>query len=195
MHYPLELHIVNQPANTTSLAGLVPGAVIAVLFQYTPDNTASSFLAPLLANAPTGLAFSNYVTAATANQYAAKNNSVETVVTSSPMNLAALVASADPTTYYRYTGSLTTPGCSQTVLFNVLAQPLPVSIQQVQQFTTLLAAAQGGISRGADNRAINPTLTSTTVMMSQPEIAFESAAPKAAVSAALLAVAAAALAF
>jgi carbonic anhydrase len=35
VHYPLELHIVNQPVNMTTLAGGVPAAVIAILFEYT----------------------------------------------------------------------------------------------------------------------------------------------------------------
>ena len=194
LHYPLEMHIVNQPVNISgsTIAGLVPGGVIAIMFGYTPDNTANSFVDSILNVAPTSLTFAQYVTLnATNNQYVAKNNSVETIVTGGSMNLASLVLSADPTTYYTYTGSLTTPGCSQTVLFNVLATPLSVSTSQVQKFTALLAAAQGGISRGADNRAIVPILPSTTVKMSKANIAVAvvSAAPRAVAALATLAAA------
>ncbi len=35
VHYPLEMHIVNQPVNMATLAGGVPAAVIAILFEYT----------------------------------------------------------------------------------------------------------------------------------------------------------------
>jgi carbonic anhydrase len=197
LHYPLEMHIVNQPVNIsgTTIAGLVPGGVIAIMFGYTPDNTANSFVDSILNSAPSGLTFAQYVTVnATNNQYAAKNNSVETVVTGGSLNLATLIQSADPTTYYTYTGSLTTPGCSQTVLFNVLATPLPVSTTQVQKFTALLAAAQGGISRGADNRAIVPILTGTTVKMSKANIAVVSSASRAVAALATLAAAIVALA-
>lgn len=196
MHYPLEMHIVNQPVNTTgTVTALVPGGVIAIMFQYTPDNTDNSFLAPILTAAPTGLNFAQYVTNPVNNSYALKNNSVEVIITGGSLNLASVVQSADPTTYYRYTGSLTTPGCSQTVLFNVLATPLSVSTTQVQKFLSLLAAAQGGISRGADNRAIVPTLSTTVVKMSKANIAIEaSAAPRAVAALATLAAAVLALA-
>lgn len=63
----------------------------------------------------------------------------------------------------RYPGTLTTPSCAQSVTFYVLQNPLPVSYRQVVQFTNLLAAAQGGISRGADNRPPNPILAGTVV--------------------------------
>ena len=195
VHYPLEMHIVNQPVNLTSKGGLVPGGVISIMFAYSPDNTANAFLDTILNNAPSGLNFATYVTAATTNQYAAKNNSVEAVITSTPLDIASLVQAADPTTYYSYTGSLTTPGCSQSVLFNVLSTPQSVSTTQVQKFLTLLAAAQGGISRGADNRAINPILATTTVSMSKPNIQIASAAPRAMASLAVLAAAVVALAF
>jgi carbonic anhydrase len=60
---------------------------------------------------PTGLKFSQYVTQAASNQYAVKNNSAEyEVVNGAPLALGAFVNGADPTTYYRYSGSLTTPG-------------------------------------------------------------------------------------
>ncbi len=75
------------------------------------DNTASAFLTPLLSAVPTGLKFSQFVTQAASNQYVVKNNSAEfEVVNGTALALGAFVNDADPTTYYRYGGSLTTPG-------------------------------------------------------------------------------------
>ena len=198
VHYPLEMHIVNQPVNISgsTIAGLVPGGVIAILFGYGPDNNANTFVDSILNAAPSGLSFGQYVTNAASNQYIAKNNSVEALITGGSLNLATVVQAADPTTYYRYTGSLTTPGCSQAVQFNVLATPLEVSTTQVQKFLSLLAAAQGGISRGADNRAIVPIQLTTVVKMSKANIAIPvvSAAPRALAAVATLAAAIVALA-
>ena len=123
---------------------------------------------------------------------------MENVISGTSLDLGSFVTSADPSTYYTYNGSLTTPGCSQTIQFNILAKPMPVSTAQVVAFTNLLAAAQGGISRGADNRAINAILPTTTVSMSKPNIAIPAAVSSAVAVrgvAAVMALAAAALLF
>lgn len=39
--------------------------------------------------------------------------------------------------FYEYRGSLTTPPCSEDVLWFVMAQPIEVSAEQVQQFAAL----------------------------------------------------------
>jgi Eukaryotic-type carbonic anhydrase len=166
LHYPLEMHIVNQLVTYNATTGAykagVPAGVITVMFGYTPDNTPSAFLDSIFTGLSTtkNLTFEQYVTMAATNQYIAKNNSVENEVTGgAALDLSGLLASSSPSSYYRYNGSLTTPACSQTVQFNILDAPLSVSYAQVVRFTNLLAAAQGGISRGADNRAPNPTTT------------------------------------
>jgi len=165
LHYPLEMHIVNQLVTYNATTGAykagVPAGVITVMFGYTPDNTPSAFLDSIFTGLSTtkNLTFEQYVTMAATNQYIAKNNSVENEVTGGALDLSGLLASSSPSSYYRYNGSLTTPACSQTVQFNILDAPLSVSYAQVVRFTNLLAAAQGGISRGADNRAPNPTTT------------------------------------
>ncbi|MDJ0600730.1 MAG: carbonic anhydrase family protein [Crocosphaera sp.] len=40
-------------------------------------------------------------------------------------------------TYYHYQGSLTTPPCSENVIWNVMRQPLEASAQQIEQFMNL----------------------------------------------------------
>ena len=46
------------------------------------------------------------------------------------LNLMKLMPS-DLTSYFRYSGSLTTPPCSQTVTWSVFYQPIHISSQQV----------------------------------------------------------------
>lgn len=50
--------------------------------------------------------------------------------------------------YYRYNGSLTTPPCSQGVLWLVMKQTLPVSTGQVEKFTAAIG--------GPNNRPVQP---------------------------------------
>lgn len=50
--------------------------------------------------------------------------------------------------YYRFNGSLTTPPCSQGVIWLVMKQALPVSGAQVEKFTTLMG--------GPNNRPVQP---------------------------------------
>ena len=170
MHYPLEMHIVSQPVSLDtaqhSLVGGLPAAVVALMFAYMPDDASSPLLSTIFDSLPAApLLFQQYVTAAAGgNQYAAGNNSVSReVVNGAPLDIGGAVAAAQPGVYFRYQGSLTTPGCSQPVQFSVLPSPLPVSVAQVTRFTNLLAGAQGGLSRGADNRPPNPALASVRV--------------------------------
>lgn len=89
---------VNTTAGTVA-AGL-PGAVIAIMFRYTPENLDNPWLQPLLDGTPTNLLFSQYVTArAGSNQYAAKNNSVEAEAPG-PLNVGQLVSQANPSGFF-----------------------------------------------------------------------------------------------
>lgn len=50
--------------------------------------------------------------------------------------------------YYRFNGSLTTPPCSQGVIWLVMKQPLPISAGQVNQFSAVMG--------GPNNRPVQP---------------------------------------
>lgn len=43
----------------------------------------------------------------------------------------------DRSSYFRYEGSLTTPGCYESVVWTVWTSSLPISIEQVERFKTL----------------------------------------------------------
>jgi hypothetical protein len=60
------------------------------------------------------------------------------------------------TDYHRYEGSLTTPGCNEGIHWHLMANPMYLSTKQLLAFTSMLATEQGGASRGADNRLIQP---------------------------------------
>jgi hypothetical protein len=65
------------------------------------------------------------------------------------------------TNYYNYQGSLTTPNCTEGITWFLMANTLPISPAQVLAFTSTLASQQGGVSRGGDNRLIQPLGTRT----------------------------------
>lgn len=43
----------------------------------------------------------------------------------------------DKSSYFRYEGSLTTPGCGESVIWTVFTDSLPISIDQVERFKTM----------------------------------------------------------
>lgn len=59
-----------------------------------------------------------------------------------PANLTINAADLLPKdkTYYSYTGSLTTPPCSEAVQWNILTQPIQISDEQIATFATLYQA-------------------------------------------------------
>ncbi|MEW6729112.1 MAG: carbonic anhydrase family protein [Pseudomonadota bacterium] len=99
-------------------------AVVGVLFKEGAENAA---LAPIWAHLPT---------------QQGKEMSVEGVTVS-----AKALLPANPE-YYRYSGSLTTPPCSEGVTWLVMTEPLEVSKAQVERFRTLMG--------GDTNRPVQP---------------------------------------
>lgn len=50
-----------------------------------------------------------------------------------PVSLAQLIPSEQNlTTFYRYKGSLTTPGCTESVIWTLFENPIPLNIEQVR---------------------------------------------------------------
>jgi hypothetical protein len=97
------------------------------------------------------------------------------------------------TDYYTYMGSLTTPGCNEGITWFLMGNPMTISPAQVLQFTSMLGSEQGGMSRGGDNRLVQP-LNGRTVQASFQAPAASSAV-RAGAALATLAAAIVALAF
>lgn len=155
-------------------SGGVPGAVIGIMFSYTPENVDNAWLTPLLNNVPKTLNFFQQVTRSNGNlatngynnlTYGTNNVADTTSAATNPLNIGSIIGQSDASSYFTYPGTLTTPGCNAVVTFYILKEPVPISYRQVVQFTNLLAAAQGGISRGADNRPPNTLLPTTKVQV------------------------------
>lgn len=50
-----------------------------------------------------------------------------------PISLAQLIPSEQNlTSYYRYRGSLTTPGCTEAVIWTLFEKPIPLNMDQVR---------------------------------------------------------------
>jgi len=74
---------------------------------------------------------------------------------------------ADVTRFYRYTGSLTTPGCSEVVLWTVFQESIPISTAQLQEFRKLINSHGDSLS---DNfRPVQPLNGRKVLTTSYPQ--------------------------
>ncbi|XP_077594975.1 carbonic anhydrase 4-like [Stigmatopora nigra] len=55
-----------------------------------------------------------------------------------PISLNELLVGVDRTQYYRYLGSLTTPSCNEAVVWTVFKDPIEVSADLIDMFSTML---------------------------------------------------------
>lgn len=119
--YPMELHIVHMKHQYADLAtALQDKEGVAVLgFFYERSNSPNKKYEPII-NALKSIKD--------------KNNS-----TSLPsISLAQLIPQeVNLTSYYRYKGSLTTPGCTESVIWTLFESPIPLSMDQLRAFSEL----------------------------------------------------------
>jgi len=135
--FPLEMHLVHFNAKYGTLGDAVAHpdglAVIGVFFSVTPrDNPA---LSPIFSS------------------LASVSHHGSDAALSSSLSLASLLPS-DPRMFYRYTGSLTTPGCNEVVTWTVMHEPQGVSQAQLAQLRQLHDSS--GDLMGDNFRAVQP---------------------------------------
>ncbi|KAM6910859.1 carbonic anhydrase 4a [Lycodopsis pacificus] len=119
--YPMELHIVHMKHHYTDLTTALsdPQGVAVLGFFYERSNSANRKYEPII-NALQSIKAAN------------GNTSLHSV------SLAQLIpAEQNLTTYYRYKGSLTTPGCTEAVIWTLFENPIPLSMEQLRAFSEL----------------------------------------------------------
>ncbi|KAI1902887.1 hypothetical protein AGOR_G00020940 [Albula goreensis] len=119
--YPMELHIVTMKEKYTSLSNaLADRTGVAVLGFFYEESSRSNKQYDAFINAVSRISQSGANTSITL--------SLNTIMPS-PQNM---------TNYFRYPGSLTTPGCAEAVVWTVFERPIPLSRSQLQAFSRLL---------------------------------------------------------
>jgi len=118
---PLEMHLVHFKSALGNLTGALEEgapdslAVLGILFQVGSANPGLEQLLPRLPEM--------------------RNNSK---ITDAPLvSLTSLLDTADLTSFYRYSGSLTTPTCNEIVQWTVVESPISVSREQLAALRSL----------------------------------------------------------
>ncbi|XP_067222009.1 carbonic anhydrase 4b [Chanodichthys erythropterus] len=119
--YPMELHIVHIKEKYSSVEQAIgdPSGVAVLGFFYEESENANK-------------------------KYEGIINSLENIthpgtnVTLGDISLDMLIPSHDKLEkYYRYQGSLTTPACSEAVVWTIFEEPIPLSREQLSAFSNL----------------------------------------------------------
>uniref|UniRef100_A0A8C9XPA2 Carbonic anhydrase n=1 Tax=Sander lucioperca TaxID=283035 RepID=A0A8C9XPA2_SANLU len=119
--YPMELHIVHMKHHYTDLTTALsdPEGVAVLGFFYERSNSANRKYDPIT-NALRSITITN------------SNTSLPSI------SLAQLIpAEQNLTSFYRYKGSLTTPGCTEAVIWTVFENTIPLSMDQLRVFSDL----------------------------------------------------------
>ncbi|XP_023273968.1 carbonic anhydrase 4 [Seriola lalandi dorsalis] len=119
--YPMELHIVHMKQDYTDLTTALsdPEGVAVLGFFYERSNSGNRKYEPII-NALQKIKATN------------ANTSF------SEVSLTQLIPSEQNlTSFYRYKGSLTTPGCTEAVIWTLFENPIPLSMEQLKAFSDL----------------------------------------------------------
>lgn len=112
--FPMELHIVNKPVSNTSDSLAVLGVFIEASNETgKPESwkTLTSYLTRIVKAGDKANLFRN-------------------------LSMDDLLSGVDRTKYYRYLGSLTTPNCNEGVIWTVFKDPIRVSRDLIDLFST-----------------------------------------------------------
>uniref|UniRef100_A0A8C4ZHC3 Carbonic anhydrase n=1 Tax=Gadus morhua TaxID=8049 RepID=A0A8C4ZHC3_GADMO len=119
--YPMELHIVHMKKEYTDLSAALkdPNGVAVLGFFYEESRSANK-------------KYDNIINAVQKITAPSSNTSLASI------SLDQLIpARQNLTTYYRYKGSLTTPGCTESVVWTLFEHTIPLSKEQLQVFSKL----------------------------------------------------------
>ncbi|KAF7665617.1 hypothetical protein LDENG_00136460 [Lucifuga dentata] len=119
--YPMELHIVHMNQKYSDLGAALsdPNGIAVLGFFYEESSSANRKYDPII-NSLRSIKATN------------GNTSLP------PISLGQLIPSQQNlTNYYRYKGSLTTPGCAEAVVWTVFENPIPLSREQLRAFSEL----------------------------------------------------------
>ncbi|XP_072302733.1 carbonic anhydrase 4a [Eucyclogobius newberryi] len=119
--YPMELHIVHMKHHYTDLTTALadPEGVAVLGFFYEKSNSANRKYDPIISSL---------------RSIKASNGNTSLP----PVSLAQLLPTEhNLTSYYRYKGSLTTPGCTESVVWTLFESPIPLSSEQLRVFSDL----------------------------------------------------------
>ncbi|KAM4726043.1 carbonic anhydrase 4a [Anableps anableps] len=117
--YPMELHIVHMKNHYANLSTALrdPTGVAVLGFFYEESKSANR-------------KYESIINALQSIRPANGNTSLP------PISLAQLIPpEQNLTSYYRYQGSLTTPGCTESVVWTVFENPIPLSMEQLKAFS------------------------------------------------------------
>uniref|UniRef100_A0A3B4V1C5 Carbonic anhydrase n=2 Tax=Seriola dumerili TaxID=41447 RepID=A0A3B4V1C5_SERDU len=119
--YPMELHIVHMKQDYTDLTTALsdPEGVAVLGFFYERSNSGNRKYDPII-NALQNIK--------TTNANTSFSGASLTQLIPSEQNL---------TSFYRYKGSLTTPGCTEAVIWTLFENPIPLSVEQLKAFSDL----------------------------------------------------------
>ncbi|XP_043094194.1 carbonic anhydrase 4a [Puntigrus tetrazona] len=119
--YPMELHIVHmkQKYNRIEDALRDPSGIAVLGFFYEESSSSNK----------------NY-DRFTLGLRGVQNTNGNTSLYRTSLN-QLILPEVNMTNYYRYEGSLTTPGCTEAVLWTVFENPIPLSREQLRAFSTL----------------------------------------------------------
>ncbi|XP_063002605.1 carbonic anhydrase 4 [Elgaria multicarinata webbii] len=114
--YAMELHIVHIKEEFASVADAIKGKGVAVLGFFIEVGKTNEYYEPFISKL---------------KEIPYPGNKTEM----SAVCLDSLIPKAeDLTQFYRYTGSLTTPECSENVIWTLFEKPIQLGLEQIQEF-------------------------------------------------------------
>ncbi|XP_036436397.1 carbonic anhydrase 4a [Colossoma macropomum] len=119
--YPMELHIVHMRQDYSSLSDALrdPSGVAVLGFFYEESRSSNR-------------KYNEFIEALNKVEHTNDNTTIRGISLS---NL--ILSEGNMTKYYRYNGSLTTPHCTEAVVWTVFENPIPLSKDQLSAFSKL----------------------------------------------------------